>query len=193
MTVILGVKESGSVIIGGDSASVGWNYSKGHRLDKKVFSVGEFIFGCTTSWRMIQLLQFMFTPPDPHKSRSGLSYMVCQFIPAVKKLFKANGFEKLENNVGEGGNFLVGWRGGLYQVYSDYQVAEEVDIAACGCGEQYILGAARALAWKTRLGVTGVVRALEVCAKHSAGVYAPYYVQVLRKGVAKESVFESGG
>ena len=190
MTVIIGVKEGDTVIIGGDSASIGLNYGKGHRSDKKVFAVGEFIFGCTTSWRMIQLLQFMFTPPEPQAGRKGMNYMVCQFVPAVKSLFSSNGFGRVENSVGSGGDFLVGWRGGLYEIQSDYQVIEAVDILACGCGEQFALGAARAIAGKTgRLGVCGVVKALNVCSHQSAGAYPPFYVQSLRKGVAKESVF----
>lgn len=64
MTCIVGMlnPKGGNVIIGGDSAAVS---GIDVQLEKqpKVFRNGDFIFGCTTSFRMIQLLKFQFEPP----------------------------------------------------------------------------------------------------------------------------------
>lgn len=110
------------------------------RADKKVFRVGEFLIGFTTSFRMGQLLQYSLRLPsvedDLHR------YMVTKFVDAVRECLKAGGYAKKENEVEEGGTFLVGVRGRLFKVVSDYQVGESLyPYDAAGCGEAYALGA----------------------------------------------------
>lgn len=188
MTLIVGVVENDCVIIGGCSASVGWNYERNTRLDSKVFSVGEFIFGCTTSWRMIQLLQFMFTPPTPISGCDGMMYMVSQFIPAVKSLFHANGFESVQNNVAEAGNFLVGWRGNLFEVNSDYSVSHCGGIESVGCGEQYARGAAVALREMGKSGVDLVKLTMKIVGGLSVGVYGPYKILSMKDGKLRQVI-----
>ena len=49
-------KKQKKVIIGGDSAGVaGLNITV--RKDVKVFEVGEFVIGCTSSFRMMQIIK----------------------------------------------------------------------------------------------------------------------------------------
>lgn len=140
MTAIAGIAEDGKVWIGGDSAGVG-GYSLSIRSDPKVFENGEFIFGYTSSFRMGQLLEYMLSPPKPFEGESGMSFMVKRFIPAVKSCLKDGGYQTQENGQDEGGTFLVGYRGELYQVEADYQVARVRDsYQACGCGRDLILG-----------------------------------------------------
>ena len=55
MTCIVGLIHEDKVYIGADSAGAA-NGNITIRKDKKVFKVGEFIFGCTSSFRMIQLI-----------------------------------------------------------------------------------------------------------------------------------------
>ena len=57
MTCIVGMLNKGKVIIGADSAGVS-GLDVQIRKDPKVFITGEFVIGCTTSFRMIELLQF---------------------------------------------------------------------------------------------------------------------------------------
>ena len=58
MTVIVALKNKDEVVMGGDCAGVGWNYDIQMRSDPKVFRVGRFVIGYTSSFRMGQLLRF---------------------------------------------------------------------------------------------------------------------------------------
>jgi hypothetical protein len=63
VTCIVGFTDGNEVSIGGDSAGVGgWDLTV--RADEKVFVLGEFVFGCTTSFRMGQLLRYKLTSQE---------------------------------------------------------------------------------------------------------------------------------
>ncbi len=54
MTAIVGLVHNATVYIGGDSAGVS-GYSMTVRADSKVFTIGPYLMGFTTSFRMGQL------------------------------------------------------------------------------------------------------------------------------------------
>lgn len=74
-----------------------------------------------------------------------------------------------------GGDFLIGVRGGIYHVASDYQVGRSAHgYAAIGCGGQIARGALYASASapprkRVRL-------ALEAAARHCMGVVGPWHI-----------------
>ena len=91
-------------------------------------------------------------------------------MPAVRECLKAGAFTKIENGVEDGGSFLIGYKGKVYLVCSDFQVTRMRDgFSAVGCGMYYgaieILDAEKA-----------IMLALEVSARFSAGVCGPFYV-----------------
>lgn len=139
MTCIVGLKHDGVIYLGGDGIGAGGS-SKTTVLVPKVFKVDDFIIGYTTSFRMGQLLQYNFKPPNIE----GLElnrYMVSKFIPAIREAFKAGGFSSEKERVESAGEFLVGVKGQLFKVQSDYSVLESADsYDACGSGEAYALG-----------------------------------------------------
>lgn len=145
------------------------------RRDEKVFTNGDFVFGCTSSFRMIQLLRYKLQPPKRHPDMDVMSFMSTTFIDAVRHTLKEGGFAGKSNEVESGGTFLVGHAGRLFSIHSDYQVAESADgFDACGCGESYALGSL--LTTKTS-GDTTLDRmnmALECAAHFSAGVIGPF-------------------
>lgn len=174
MTCIAGITHKGTVYISGDSAGVA-GLDMRIRRDSKVFQNGDFVFGCTTSFRMIQLLQFKLTIPKRHPEMDVMKFMATTFIDCVRDTLKAGGFSGVNNNVETGGRFLVGYAGRLFSVDSDYQVGESNDeFDACGCGEPYAL--ASLFATKiTKLSPTDRLTAALECAAHfSAGVIAPF-------------------
>ncbi len=84
MTCIVGLVNKGRTYLGGDSAGVsGLDITV--RKDKKVFSNGEFVMGFTSSFRMGQVLQYDFVPPevDDDDDEDLMRYMVKKFIPEV--------------------------------------------------------------------------------------------------------------
>ena len=146
MTCIVGMVKDNEVYIGGDSAGVqGGNVRI--RQDSKVFKNGPMIFGCTSSFRMINLLKYKLRIPEQDKTYSSdYEYLCTAFIDEVIKCFKNNGYAKVDNNQVEGGTFLLGYKGKLYSVDSDYQVTMcQDDYNACGCGIYYALGAMKTL------------------------------------------------
>lgn len=170
MTCIIGFADpkDKKIYIGGDSAGVS-GYSVQVRADEKVFRNGPFIMGFTTSFRMGQLLRYVFEPPAQAEGVEDYKYMVATFIPAVKKCFDDGDFEK-------GGEFILGYKGSLYEVSSDFQVAKMLDnIASVGCGAKIALGAMHALTHlypKER-----ILKSLEITTYLNAGVRPPFIIE----------------
>ena len=172
MTCIIGIVEKGKVYIGGDSAGVS-GMDVTIRKDDKVFRVGDFVIGGTTSFRMLQLLKYSFKPPkvkgDLHK------YMCTDFVDEIRKTFAAGGFLEKDRDSDVGGTFLVAYKGRLFEINSDFQVGEAKEgIAAVGCGARYAIGAAYAL---NGLGAKPIIKeALRISAHYSGGVRPPFKV-----------------
>lgn len=178
MTCIVGLVHRGTVTIGGDSASVqGWT-SRITRLPK-VFRLGPFLIGYTTSFRMGQLLQYGLTVRARRPAEAEMDFMVTEFVERVRLLLKERGVAKVESNAESGGQFLVGYDGRLFSVQQDFQVNEMADgYDAVGSGAEYALGAMRALDRSPP--AVRVRKALEVSAHFNMGVSAPFFVKTLR-------------
>jgi ATP-dependent protease HslVU (ClpYQ) peptidase subunit len=176
MTCIAAVVHDSKVYLGGDSAgSDDWEIDT--RADTKVFALGEFLIGFTTSYRMGQLLRYAFTPPAlPDSENADLfRYMVADFIEATRECLKKGGFAKKESEREEGGCFLIGVRGRIFNVFGDYQVQETVDgYNATGGGRAYAKGALFASA-----GLPPEKRirmALKAAERHTPGVRGPFVI-----------------
>lgn len=174
MTCIVGLldKKTKKVFMGADSAGVG-DMDIAIRRDAKIFKNGDFLIGCTTSFRMIQLLRYSLSPPKVEKEI--YEYMCTDFINAVRECFKVGGFLMKDTDGQEkGGQFLVGYKNRLFKIGSDFQVAENMDgIDAVGCGYAYALGALSALNIPPK---ERILKALEASARFSAGVAKPFLV-----------------
>lgn len=182
MTCIVGISLNGEVWIGGDSAGTNVSSQQTMYVGEKVFFTQNeadlFLFGCTTSFRMTDLLRYVFRPPcydggDLHRS------MVAFFIEAVRECLKAGGFAKKEDEREEGGSFLVGFRGRLFHVAEDYHIEE----ATCGYAS---IGSADDLALGVLFATHGqnepearLTLALQAAAYHHGDVRAPFVIRHL--------------
>lgn len=178
MTCIVGIAHQGRVVIGGDSAGVGgWDLTV--RADSKVFRVGPFVMGFTTSFRMGQLLRFKLVVPEQPESMPVLQYMATLFVDAVRQCLKDGGYAKKENEVETGGSFLVGYRGEIFTIDNDYQVGQPLDgFDAVGCGAQIARGAL----WASREDGDPAARAtlaLQAAERFSAGVRGPFRLEAV--------------
>ena len=173
MTCIVGLVDKGNVYIGGDSAGVA-GLSISIRNDEKVFVNGPFIMGFTTSFRMGQLLQYKLTIPKQTTNQSDMEYMVTDFIDSVRRCFAENGFGKLpDKDHHEGGNFLVGYNGKLYNIDHDFQVGvPSLQYDAVGCGEDIAKGSLYST--KGKEPTARIKLALEAASTFSAGVAPPF-------------------
>lgn len=172
MTCIVGLEDKGLVYIGGDSAGIS-GLSISIRADEKVFINGPFVMGFTSSFRMGQLLRYKFDPPNHPNGIDDMRYMVTTFIDSIRKCFFDNGFGSREDN--QGGTFLVGYKGKLYTIEADFQVARAtVPYDAVGSGTDLALGAMHATPKKKP--IDRIKGALEAASTFNAGVSAPFLV-----------------
>lgn len=174
MTCIAAVTDGKTVWMGADAAGVS-NWELTIRADPKVFISGNFLIGFTTSFRMGQLLHHRFTPPPCYDGRDPFSFMAVDFVDAVRHCLKDGGWAEKFNEQERGGQFIVGLKGRIFTVDSDFQVGEPVvQYAAIGCGGTYALGALHATPDKTP--AIRVETALRAAEYHSAGVRGPFTI-----------------
>lgn len=176
MTCVIGFVKGKKVYIGGDSAGVA-GLDIITRKDAKVFKKGRFVFGYTTSFRMGQLIRYKLKLPSHPKGMGDFEFMCTRFIDSIRGCLKIGGFTNINNNVEEGGKFLVGYKGNLYTIENDFQVgisAHSYD--AVGCGESYALGALKALEVASNPPEKKIKMALEIAEEFSAGVRRPFVV-----------------
>lgn len=178
MTCIAGIAIDGAVYIGGDSAGVaGWDLCV--RSDAKVFKLGDFVIGFTTSFRMGQLLRYSLTLPVRESGKDIMAFMVTDFVEAIRKCLKEGGYAQKINEGEQAGEFLVGYSGRLFKICSDYQVAENLNgIDSCGSGSAYAIGAMQAteshVETKSR-----ILKALKIAVANNAGVRGPFHVETI--------------
>lgn len=184
MTAIAGIAQGDKVWIGGDSSGSD-GYVLSPRADAKVFRNGPLLFGFTSSFRMGQLLHYAFTPPDHDPRQEPHRWLVTVFVDAVRKCLKDAGWAKKTDDHEEGGTFLLGYRGRIYKVCDDYQVESPADgpvsrvqLAACGCGEQFVLGALF-VQDPNQPPTDRIIQALTAAERYSAHVRRPFVVEVL--------------
>lgn len=176
MTAIAGIVQDGKVWIGGDSAGVA-GYGLSVRADPKVFELDEFLIGYTSSFRMAQIIRYHVAPEPPKEGQSPFEYMVCSFVPLVRQAMKTHGYLKTEDGREEIGMFLAGWRGRLFSIQGDLQVGENaLPYAACGCGEDLVLGSLHTTNRYDIAPTTRIQLALEAAEAFSAGVRGPFMI-----------------
>ena len=173
VTCIIGIATEARVYIGADSAAVsGWTVRP--TALPKVFRLDLFLIGYTTSFRMGQILQYHLSVA-PQEDESDMQYMVVTFAESVRACLNDHGFATIKDNEERGGQFLVGYKGHLYCIESDYQVAESAEgFDACGSGTDFALGAMQAL---EQLPPRERIRkSLEISARFCGSVLAPFRV-----------------
>lgn len=176
MTAICGFCTNKKVYIGGDSAG-SYDGDVHIREDQKVFINDEYLFGFTGSFRMGQVLRYCFVAPERSEGISDFKFLVSEFIPAIQQTLSESGVELQENGIKSGGTFLLGYRGSLYIIYDDYQVAKSIDnYAACGYGEAYAIGAMYAINDYDILPKQRIKIALEAATKYTGCVRPPYTI-----------------
>lgn len=180
MTCVIGMIKDDKVYIGADN--VGSNLSiKISRNDNKVFKKDEMIIGCTTSFRMINILQYQLQLPLHDPKISTDEYMYTSFIEEVRYLFREKGFSKIDSNVEIGGDFIVGYKGNLYNICEDFQIEKPADNFACvGSGMPYAYGAMKILIENKLLSAEEIItKALEVAEYYNPFVRKPFNIMSL--------------
>lgn len=178
MTAVAGIVKDGQVYIGADSAGTDAHWGQQVRADSKVFTRGEYLIGFTSSFRMGQLLRYRVDLPEPYEWEHDMhAFMATRFVDAVRQAFKDYGYAEKDKDRETGGTFLVGFRGAIYKIESDYQVAQSADaFDACGSGDSIVLGALYATERTSLDPDARLALALEAAARYNAAVRPPFVV-----------------
>lgn len=186
MTVIVGIvdKNTGDVIMGGDSAGV----THDHDMivvssPVKVFRNGDFVFGFAGDFRWGQLLRYVTLPKCPKKADLD-RYMAVDFAQALREGARELGYlGSGEGGRDFGGWCLVGFRGRLWVVQETFDAVEAADgLMSIGIGRPYALGAMRALASSNASPTEVAEGALRIAEYYCSGVRGPFTLVTLPAG-----------
>jgi hypothetical protein len=179
MTCIVGLVDNGKVWLGGDRASVDDHHYLTLSAHPKVFRNGPFLIGYTSSFRMGQLLEHSFAPPDLPTDVPFDAFMATTFVNEARACLKDGGYVKIIENREKSGTFLVGVAGRLYRVDEDFQaIRPEPGFDAVGCGVSVALGS-MATSAHFRCGPrTRIEYALEAASQFTTGVRPPFDIIV---------------
>jgi hypothetical protein len=194
MTCIVGFVDSSKTIwMAGDS--IGSNgYTRAIQALPKVAQVGETLIGFTDSFRMGDLLHHSLIKylPTPKPDQNLDYWMRTTFINAVRHCFAEGGYRKKDNEVESGGTFLVGIRGRLFEINSDFCVTEDTrGYAAIGSSFDLALGAFYVAERMKIDPEEKLILALDAAAAHSALVAPPWTILSLEySGKVNQVVIE---
>lgn len=175
MTCIAAIAHKGKVYMAADSAGVS-DYRLTVVRSQKIYRVGEFLFGFTSSFRMGQLLGHKLEIPKQEGGNIE-HYMCTVFVDAIRECFRAGGFMTKNSDAEKGGEFLVGYRGRVFKICDDFLVIEaRLPFDACGCGQDAALGS---LYSSTGNPEARLKLALKSAERFSAGVRGPFIIKTL--------------
>lgn len=178
MTCIVGVISDGKVYMGSDSAvATGWEVRP--LAESKLFRLGKMVFGTSGDMRVAQVVKHGLVLEAQPEDNDDMAYMVNVVAECIRELLKARGISTVNNNKeGNETEFLVGYRGHLYEINTNYQVTEYSEgFNAIGCGQDYALGALY-IAFDTDP-EDRVSLALQAADHFSGGVCQPFHYEVV--------------
>jgi len=145
MTCIVAKVQDGRVWMAGDQEGSDSFRYKEYPNNPKVFWNEDFMIGYTSSYRMAQILQYSWEPPSRIEGVSDDKYLYKSVIDSIKKCFEDNGFGHKDGTEFSSGNFLLGWKGRLFEFEGNLQILEHLDFASVGCGCYHAYAAMKAM------------------------------------------------
>lgn len=136
MTCISAVVKNGHVYMAGDL--MGSNgFTKKVYPDTKVFKNGDFLIGYTSSFRMGQILQYNWSQPPRLEGVTDREYLQIDVIESMRECFNNYGFGEFKDGEHQGGTFLIGYKGELYEMQSNFSILKNESFAAVGSGQYH--------------------------------------------------------
>lgn len=144
MTCVIAYRRNiNKIILASDKMASNY-YSKQITKESKIFEKNGFHIGCTTSFRMIQILKHIWYPPDRKIKQNTEQYLYKDVVESIRACFKANGFGDATKEVY--GNFILIYENRIFEMQNDLSLMEsEMIVTAVGSGEDYAIASIMAL------------------------------------------------
>lgn len=173
MTCIIALrdKETGVVYLGGDK--LGSNgYTKTMCKDPKVFKVGPFYFGYTTSFYMGQILKYRWQQPCRTMHHEDDEYIFKDVVDSLKSCFVKNDFgKKQEDTEPVFGSFIMVYKGRIFEVQPNMSLLEVENAISVGCGKDIAHGSITALWQNTNYNSEQIIEeTMYIVSQFSCGV-----------------------
>ena len=123
--------------------------------------------------RDVKVLQPDWANPPTVKDDNLHKFMVTEFVDAVRTLFVENGYN-ITSDDWRSGCFLVGVKGRLFSIESDFQVYEQ-DFYAVGSGAYHALGSLYTS--KRNSPIKDIEKALETAEHFVTSVGRPFIIE----------------
>jgi 20S proteasome alpha/beta subunit len=137
MTCIVAISDKGHVYMGGERGFSD-SYTLVSSTRPKIFSIGQYLIGYAGNSGIGQAIVYNFVPPVL-KSNKIDEHMLKLFIPSLRTFIKESDI-KISDSEDDGAGFIVGIKGGVYEVdLSDFQCVEYDEISI-GSGSAYAYG-----------------------------------------------------
>lgn len=173
MSIALGAAENGKICIGADTLGIYENGEFIKRKDKKIFKIGDrFLVAYTGSFRIGQKIKYAFSPPIQDDDMNDHAYLCTFFIEELKEL--------LADEYQEEWSIIIGYRGNIYTIQSDFQVSFPEDgYDAQGAGYQYALAAYKLLTKYSDLSLKErIERSLNITSSFSYVIRPPFNIEI---------------
>lgn len=124
MTCIVGIVDpKGIGHIASDSAGSNYHTTNAY-TNRKIFRKADLLIGYTSSYRMGQLLEHQLDVPQRKVGQSLDAWLYIDFVNAVRKLLKDNGYMRVDSNNESIGTFMIITEGRLFVMQDDLAVLE---------------------------------------------------------------------
>lgn len=144
MTCIVGIEHNKKVYIGADSLASTSQF-KHETLTPKVFKLRtmttDLLIGYTTSFRFGDIMRYRCGAPPVDTAIKSVQdaeeYLITEFVPSMQAAMAANGYDKEFEGAKQTGNMLIGIKGYLFEIQSDYSVIK-AKYGYCSVGSGYL-------------------------------------------------------
>jgi ATP-dependent protease HslVU (ClpYQ) peptidase subunit len=117
LTCIVGLVKNGKIVMGADCCAADED-SFIVAKNTKIFRKKGMIIGCADSFRVINIINYMFVPPD--LTPNYFEYMIVSFVPELQKSLEKNKVDCAHDDFGM--NLLVGIDDMLFEIQSDFSI-----------------------------------------------------------------------
>jgi len=175
MSTVIGIVNSGKVLIGADSYATNSDGEKRRIKCKKIFINGPYLIGYIGSIRSGQVLKPEYFKPPKN---------IFDFPDKMIEQFEKNGCLGRNSETGiylMESNFLIGTSNGkLFEILVDFQMSEIKDYTCIGSGSSYAFGSLYTTeAWKDSK--KRILTALEASGTYDMSTGPPYIIEEILK------------